>query len=125
MAAAGSWNAARGYDAAAASRAVSRDLSGGQSVVAISADDSLLPQVLLTAADIRIRLVAPNGAVLGTAISRFTKRRPGKLADSVAADLDFDDIVAAFRPATGPEKIAQRLAMAAAALHSHRSRKKE
>jgi hypothetical protein len=116
---------ASGYNASAAARAVAHDLSSGQSVAAISADDSLLPQVLLTAADIRIRLAAPDGTVIGAAISRFTRRKPGELADPVAAGLDFDDILAAFRPGTGPEKIAQRLASAAAALPSRRGRKEK
>lgn len=107
----------RGFSTNSAS--VSLALSGGQSVVGIAADLTLLPRALIGAADITIRLPPPNGTMLKTAIARFTKRAPGKLEDCIAADLDLPDLVAAFRPGAGPVRIAQRLAAAAAALRVH------
>lgn len=98
------------------SAAVSLALSAGQSVVGISAEIGLLPRALVGAADMTIRLTPPNGTVLKNAIARFAKRAPQELDDAIAADLDIDDLVAAFRPGTGAQRIVQRLAAAAAAL---------
>jgi hypothetical protein len=105
----------------AGSSAVSRAQSAGQSVVGISADVSLLAATLVGAADATISLTPPNGAVLKTSISRFTKRPTAAVEDSVAVDLGLDDILAAFRPGTGPQRIVQRLAAAAAAGGTSRS----
>ncbi|WFT94405.1 hypothetical protein QA633_40155 [Bradyrhizobium barranii] len=111
--------------ASTGSSAVSGALSSGQSVVGICADVSLLAATLVGAADATIRLTAPTGAVLQTAIGRFTKRPAAAVEDSIAVELDLDDIVAAFRPGSGPQRIVQRLAAAAAALRVHRDLKKE
>lgn len=110
---------------ATSSAAVSLALSAGQSTVGIAADISLLPRALIGAADMTIRLAPPNGAVLRAAIARFAKRAPPELDDSIGLDLDLDDVVAAFRPGTGPQRIAQRLAAAAAALRLHADLNKE
>ncbi|MCP3471819.1 hypothetical protein NLM33_25125 [Bradyrhizobium sp. CCGUVB1N3] len=104
----------RGFSTSSAS--VSLALSGGQSVVGIAADLDLLPRALIGAADTTVRLTHPNGTVLKTAIARFSKRTAPPLDDSIAADLDLTDLVAAFRPGAGPARIVQRLAAAAAAL---------
>ncbi|WP_409192010.1 hypothetical protein [Bradyrhizobium sp. RDM4] len=98
------------------SAAVGLALSAGQSVVGIAAELGLLPRSMIGAADLTIRLSAPTGAVLKAAIGRFAKRAPPEIDDSIAADLDLPDIVAAFRPGAGPARILQRLAAAAAAL---------
>lgn len=111
--------------ASTASNAVAGTLSAGQSVVGISADVSLLAATLVGAADATIRLTPPNGAVLKTAINRFTKRPAAEVEDSIAVELDLDDIVAAFRPSSGPQRIVQRLAAATAALRVHRELKKQ
>jgi hypothetical protein len=104
---------------------VSRVLSTGQSVVGISADVRLLPRTLVGAADLILRLAPPNSAVVKAAISSFASRAPVELEDSIVAGLDLDDIVAAFRPGSGPQRIAQRLAAAAAALRMNCSLEKE
>jgi hypothetical protein len=116
----------RGHGRPAGSSAVSSALSAGQSVVGISADVSLLPRTLVGAADLTIRLTHPDGSVVKTAITRFAKRRaPAEVEDFIAGELDLDDILAAFRPGSGPQRIAQRLAAAAAALRANRDLEKE
>jgi len=107
----------RGF--ATSSASVSLALSAGHSVVGIAADLSLLPRSLIGAADMTIRIPPLNGAVLKAAITRFARRAPGEFDDSIATDLDLDDVVAAFRPGAGPQRIVQRLAAAAAALRAH------
>ncbi|MCP3476296.1 hypothetical protein NLM33_39445 [Bradyrhizobium sp. CCGUVB1N3] len=108
----------RGLGCSSGSSAVSGALAGGQSVVGISADVSLLPRALVGAADLTIRLGPPTGAVVKAAIGRFAGRASIELDDAVLAELDLDDLVAAFRPGTGAQRIAQRLAAAAAALRA-------
>ncbi|MCA1436786.1 hypothetical protein I6F33_27965 [Bradyrhizobium sp. BRP20] len=113
----------RGF--ATSSASVSLALSAGQSVVGIAADLSLLPRSLIGAADMTIRIPPPNGAVLKAAITRFARRSPADFDDSIATGLDLDDVVAAFRPGAGPQRIVQRLAAAAAALRLHANLNKE
>lgn len=113
-----SWPNWRGLGGSSGSSAVSGALCGGRSVVGISADVSLLPRALVGAADLTIRLATPTGAVVKTAIGRFAGRAPVELDDAVLAELDLDDILAAFRPGTGPQRIAQRLAAAAATIRA-------
>lgn len=107
------------------SHAVSRALAAGQSVVGISADVNLLPRTLVGAADLMIRLMPPNSIVVKAAIARFASRASVELEDLIVAGLDLDDIVAAFRPGAGPQRIAQRLAAAAAALRVNRDLRRE
>lgn len=80
---------------------------------------------MVGAADLTIRLAPPTGAVVKTAIARFSGRAPADLEDAVFAELDLEDIVAAFRPGAGPQRIVQRLAAAAAVLRAHAHLKKE
>jgi cell division protease FtsH len=87
----------------------------GRCVVGIAADVSILPHALVIHGDITVRLSSPDGAVLRAAISRFTGRNPGRLADGHAPGLDLPAILAAFRPGSGGKRIADRLAAAAAA----------
>jgi hypothetical protein len=47
------------------------------------------------------------------------------LDDSIVAGLDPDHIVAALRPGAGPQRIARRLAVAAAALRANQNPRKE
>lgn len=107
----------RGFSTSSAS--VSLALSAGQSVVGIAADLGLLPRSIIGAADMTIRIAAPNGTVLKRAIARFAKRAPAEIDDAIVADLDLPDLVAAFRPGAGPARIVQRLAAAAGALRVH------
>jgi ATP-dependent Zn protease len=75
----------------------------------IAADAGLLPAALTAAADVTIRVAAPDGAVLRRAITRFARRSPGRLPAGIAAGLDLYEIVAAFRPGTGVRDIVRRL----------------
>jgi hypothetical protein len=101
---------------------VASELSHGQSVAGISADVRALPRSLVLSADITIRIVPPSPAVLCSAIRRFTNRAATEdLLDNIGADLDLVEIVACFRPGSGPQRIAQRLVAAAAALKRLRS----
>ncbi|MDB5555353.1 MAG: ATPase, central region, partial [Rhizobium sp.] len=70
---------------------VARNLSRGQCVAGISADVSRLPKALAAAADIRIQLQSPTGAVLREAIRRFTRRAVAELPDASVLGLDFPD----------------------------------
>lgn len=115
----------RGLEGSSGSSAVSGALAAGRSVVGISADAGLLPRAMVGAADLTIRLGPPTGAVVKTAIARFSGRAPADLEDAVFAELDLEDIVAAFRPGAGPQRIVQRLAAAAAVLRAHAHLKKE
>jgi cell division protease FtsH len=103
-----------GLHAPEGSDSVAADLSRGQCVVGLAADAKLLPTTLAAAADITIRLPAPTGPVLRTAIAKFCRRSSEELPCDIAAGLDLHDILSAFRPGTGPQRIAQRLAAGAA-----------
>ncbi|WP_342738797.1 AAA family ATPase [Bradyrhizobium sp. B117] len=104
----------RRRNASVGSDEVSHDLSRGLCVLGIAADLGLLPAALTAAADITVRIAAPTGAVLRTAITRFAGRDPGEIPDGIAAGLDLHEILSAFRLGTGARKIAQRLAAASA-----------
>jgi cell division protease FtsH len=99
----------RKQNASTGSGEVARDLSGGMCVMGIAADAGLLPSALTAAADVTIRVAAPDGAVLGRAITRFARRSPGRLPGGIAAGVDLYEIVAAFRPGTGARDIVRRL----------------
>jgi cell division protease FtsH len=99
----------RRYDKTKGSDGVAADLTAGRCVMGIAASIDLIPLALATAADVTIRISAPDGEVLRRAIARFTKRSPGDLPAGLAAGLDLPQIVAAFRPGTGPKDIVSRL----------------
>lgn len=105
----------RRHDASHGSAEVSHDLSRGRCVVGIAADPDMLPGSLVGAADITIRISAPNAPVMATAIRRFARKAPPLLPEDIAG-LDLHHLVAAFRPGTGAAKIVQRLSATAAAL---------
>lgn len=105
-----------GQHAPEGSESVADDLSSGQCVVGLAADAKLLPTALTAAADITVRLPAPTGPVLRTAIARFCRRSSEELPGDIAAGLDLHEIVSAFRPGSGPQRIAHRLAAAAAVI---------
>jgi cell division protease FtsH len=104
----------RRLDASVGSVDVARNLSGGMCVMGIAADAGLLPAALTGAADVTIRIAAPDGTLLRRAITRFARRSPGELPGGIAAGLDLHEIIAAFRPGTGAQAIARRLAAAGA-----------
>jgi hypothetical protein len=105
----------RKLNASVGSQDVARNLSRGLCVMGVAADAGLLPAALTSAADVTIRVAAPDAAVLRRAITRFARRSPGELPDGIAAGLDLHEIVAAFRPGSGPRDIVRRLAAAASA----------
>jgi cell division protease FtsH len=105
----------RKLNASVGSQDVARNLSRGLCVMGVAADAGLLPAALTSAADVTIRMFAPDRAVLRRAITRFARRSPGELPDGIAAGLDLHEIVAAFRPGSGPRGIVRRLAAAAGA----------
>jgi len=108
----------RGLGGSSGSSAVSGALAAGRSVVGISADVGLLPRALIGAADLTIRIGPPTAAVVKTAIGRFAGRATVELDDASLAELDLDDLLTAFRPGSGPARIAQRLAAASAVLRA-------
>ncbi|WGD52439.1 AAA family ATPase [Bradyrhizobium sp. CB1650] len=95
---------------------VSRDLARGLCVAGISADAMLLPRALVASVDITVHVAPPTSAVLRTAIARFAKRPPKDLPPGLGLGLDLHEIVACFRPGSGPQKIARRLESATLAL---------
>ncbi|CAL8969065.1 ATP-dependent zinc metalloprotease FtsH [Rhodoplanes serenus] len=90
----------RRSDRTAGDSPVAEALGSGTSAIGVShAPDRLLPPTLLAAADLHIRIDAPDGAVIRDAIRRcLSGRLPATLEDTIAAGLDLDDIVSAFRP---------------------------
>jgi hypothetical protein len=105
----------RRQDSSAGSHDAALELSRGRCVMGIAVDEKLLPAALTAAADIVVRIGPPDGGVLRTAIARFAGRNPGDVEDAIAAGLDLNEIVAAFRPGTGARTIVGRLAAAGAA----------
>jgi hypothetical protein len=99
----------RKQNASTGSGEVARELSVGCCVMGIAADAALLPAALTAAADVTIRVAAPDGAVLRRAITRFARSSPGRLPAGIAAGLDLYEMVAAFRPGTGARDIVRRL----------------
>ncbi|MBJ7405434.1 MAG: AAA family ATPase [Bradyrhizobium sp.] len=99
----------RKRDASIGNEDVAKDLSRGLCVMGIAPDAALLPSSLRSAADVVIRIASPDGSALRKAIARFSGRSPGALDAGIAAGLDLNEIVAAFRPGQGAAKIAERL----------------
>jgi hypothetical protein len=99
----------RAHDASDGSSEVSLALATGHCVVGVCADVRLLPRTLVAAADFTIRLRPPTGAVIRTAIIRFAKRNPQDVDERIVAGLELTDILSAFRPGTGPQRIVDRL----------------
>lgn len=91
-------------------------LSRGESVIAVAVDRTTLPSTLIAAADITISIAAPSGITIGHAIRMFTgKPVPNNLDENIAAGLEFQDIVAAFRAHSSPAEIVDRLRRASPA----------
>jgi cell division protease FtsH len=89
---------------------VTNDIMQGRPVAGIAANIEILPTTLTASADIVVRIPLPNGSIISDAVRRFTGRRPCVLVDdSIIAGLDFNDIVAAFRPKSSGTEIIRRL----------------
>jgi cell division protease FtsH len=89
-------------------------LAERRNVVGIAADIRMLPASLVSTADMTVTVASPAGAVLRTAMKRCLNGRvPRAVDDGLAAGLDLDDLVAAFRPDSSPAQVVERLRAAA------------
>jgi cell division protease FtsH len=89
-------------------------LAENRNVVGIAADIRMLPASLVSTADMTVTVASPAGGVLRTAMKRcLTGKVPATLDDALAAGLDLDDLVAAFRPGSTPAQVVERLRAAA------------
>lgn len=96
---------------------VAADLASGRPVIGVAAVLDALPSALPTAADVTIRIDAPNAATIGRAIRMFTGHRvPTGIEEGIAAGLEFHDLVAAFRANSPPAEIFERLRRASASV---------
>ncbi|MBN8978636.1 MAG: AAA family ATPase [Rhizobiales bacterium] len=98
-------------------------LTKGVPVVGIAVDRDALPSVLVSAADLTIRIAAPTAAVIGRAMRMVTRMQiPDGIEETIAAGLEFHDLVAAFRTNSTPSEILERLRKASPATRkSHAS----
>jgi hypothetical protein len=89
-------------------------LAENRNVVGIAADIRMLPASLVSTADMTVTIASPSGGVLRAAMKRcLTGNVPAALDDGLAAGLDLDDLVAAFRPGLTPAQVVERLRAAA------------
>jgi hypothetical protein len=97
---------------------VAADLARGRPVIGVAVDRNALPTALTMAADLIIRINAPNGATITRAIRMFTGQQPPAGVDeNIAFGLEFHDLVAAFRANSSPAEILGRLRRAAATVN--------
>jgi cell division protease FtsH len=95
---------------------VAAAIAKGRSVVGIAATVQMQPASLIAAADMTVRIASPDGGVLRRAMRLCLDGQvPRAVDDAVAAGLDLDDLVAAFRPGSTPSEAIARLRTAAAA----------
>jgi len=81
---------------------VAMSLASGRGVLGISsAPERFLPEVLVAAADVRVKLRAPGPREIATVIRMATGRRPRHVPPDLAAGLSFDDICTAIRLGSG------------------------
>jgi cell division protease FtsH len=96
---------------------VAINISRGQATVGIATQADALPATLTRAADLTIRIAAPDGVTIGSAIRIFSGARPPSgIDDKVALGLEFSDLVAAFRTRSSPAEIVARLKKTTSAL---------
>lgn len=94
---------------------VSEALTAGRNVVGISqAPDKLLPSLLVTCADIRVRLEQPDATTIARAMKLCLRGRvPSDLPPNLGAGLEFHELVAALRQGSSPRDAVRRLQSAA------------
>ncbi len=91
-------------------------LREGLHAVGVShAPERYLPSTLVAIADARVVVRAPDGAAIKKLISRCVGRPPPEVPDDVAAGLDFNQIIAAFRPGASPARVIENLRLASSA----------
>lgn len=89
---------------------IGKYLASGVPIVGVAVARDALPPTLITAADLAIQLNQPNGGAIGRAIRLATRQwPPNEIDDGVATNLEFHDLVAAFRPGSSPREIITRL----------------
>jgi cell division protease FtsH len=89
---------------------VAKHLGRGLRVFGIAMSMAILPASLVSAADFTIRLSAPDGALVRSAMRRcISGRIPATVDDGVVAGLDFDDLVAAMRGGSKAGEVVERL----------------
>jgi len=81
----------------------------GRTVMAVTQDPALLPEELTTAADLTIRLAAPDANVIRRVINRVTGGRARGLGDADLAGRSLSDLVAAIRPYSSAARCVARL----------------
>lgn len=91
---------------------VAETLSDGHCVAGITSDPRRLPSPLTSTADIVIGIAPAVGRVLLTAISSFTSSPPIDGDVALGAGLSLNELVACFRPGSGAQRIAERIATA-------------
>ncbi len=96
--------------------AVAGNLSKGRRVIGIATNpDTSLPAVLLTAAELRIRISPPDGAVVQDAMRRCLRGRlPERVDDEIVAGLGINDYISAMRYGSTPLQALERLRIAKA-----------
>jgi cell division protease FtsH len=87
------------------------DLSEGRCVAAICVGETDIPQALRVTADLIIRITPPNAEVVRRAIARFAGG-PIEVEEGAGVGLSFHHLIACFRPGTGAQGIADRVAIA-------------
>jgi cell division protease FtsH len=96
---------------------IATHLARGRPVVGVASHGDALPATLIAAADLTIRVVAPNAGVIRRAIRMYAGEKPADdIDDGVASGLGFNDLVAAFRKNSSAAEIVERLGKASAAL---------
>jgi cell division protease FtsH len=97
---------------------VVNDIQLGRSVAGIAANLENLPAVLTASADAIIKIPMLSAKIVSEAIRRFTGRSCRRnIENSVVAGLDFEDILATFRPGSSASEIIRRLTAAARERH--------
>lgn len=90
------------------------DILLGRPVIGIAANLEILPGALTVSADTIIKIPLPSAKIVSEAIRRFTGRSCRcNIENSIVAGLDFEDILATFRPGSSASEITRRLTAAA------------
>lgn len=98
-----------------ASDVCARKLASGMSVAGVAvAPERQLPSALITAADVRIAIGAPDNTVIARVIATATGERAMAMPPRVATGLDYFDIVSAIRTGSTAADCIRRLEAAAA-----------
>jgi cell division protease FtsH len=97
--------------AAVGNEEVAKTISAGRRVVGIAANPAIiLPSVLMSAADLFIKIALPSGAMVRNAMKGcLSGPLPGKIENSLVAGLSFNDLVAVLRSGSTPLQALERM----------------